>query len=144
VGEPLRVGDFEVNVSGIEERGSVGSKFVHESADEGQQMIAAKYSVKNVSPRPAALTAAPRLLLIDPLGGEYGPDAGKSAAYAAEVVAEDKAPAELAPNGSSDAAAVFVVPKDRFDSGTWLLAIGGKTGPRVSLAGVGANAPTTP
>lgn len=145
VGEPVRVGDYEVDVSGIEQRGSVGSKFIHETAGDGELMIAAKYNVKNVSAQPVQAAAAPKLLLIDPLGGEYGADAGKSAAYAAEVVAEDKAAAQLAPNGASDAAAVFVVPKDRFDPDTWLLAIGGKAGPRVSLSGVrGSPAGATP
>lgn len=145
VGEPVRIGDYEVNVGGIEQRASVGSKFIHESAGEGELMIAAKYNVKNISPRPVQSAAAPKLLLIDPLGGEYGPDAGKSAAYAAEVVADDKSAQELAPNASSDGAAVFVVPKDRFDPDTWLLALGGKAGPRVSLAAVrGSSAGATP
>ena len=132
VGEPVRGDTWEVSVKDIEERASVGSKFIDEAGSD-QRLVAAKYAIKNLSSNPLSAGDAPKLLLIDPLGGEYPADAAKSSSYKAELGLGEEGDGGIAPNATQEGAVVFAVPKDRFDPGTWFLAIGDRGGPRVAL-----------
>jgi hypothetical protein len=109
---------------------TVSSADVSPDPQDGQALrVVVRYTVKNISYDPVPVTDIPRLGLLDPNGEAHDP-----VETAAETPSSDAGlGAALAPGAELSRMAAFTVAKDRFNAATWLLLVGGPSGPRITL-----------
>ena len=110
---------------------TVSSADVFPDPQDGQVLrLVVHYTVKNISYDPVPVTDIPRLGLLDPNGEAHDP-----VETAAETPSSDAGlgAGGLAPGAEVSRMAVFTVAKDQFNAATWLLLVGGPSGPRVTL-----------
>jgi hypothetical protein len=102
---------------------TVSSAAISPDPQDGQVLqLVVQYTIKNISYDPVPVDGLPRIRLLDPTGGTHDP---------AETAAV--APSNLEPGAEVSRMAVFTVAKDQFNAATWLLLVGGPSGPRVTL-----------
>lgn len=123
VGDTIKTAKFEITVTKMELRDSVGKEpFLSKPADGGVY-VTIQWRYKNISDKPVGTFSMPSLHLIDPKQTKYSRDTGASSSYATELDLTHKVFSDLNPGISVTAASVFEVSKDSFDSKTWSFVI---------------------
>jgi hypothetical protein len=110
---------------------TVSSADLSSDQQDGQALrLVVRYTVKNISFDAVPVTDIPGIRLLDLDGGTQDP-----AETAAETPSGDAGLAAqgLAPGAELSRMAVFKVAKDQFNLARWLLLVGGRNGPRVTL-----------
>lgn len=123
IGETVRSSKFEIAVTNVEIRQTVGSQYFNSTAAEGGIYLAVQWQFKNISNQPIGAFSQPSLHLLDPTGTKYDPDLGASASFATQLELTSKALSDLNPGISVRNAAVFEVSQALFSQGDWHLLV---------------------
>lgn len=119
--EAIDTPKYELKITKVEEKASVGNEFMNEKASEGAVIVGVQYSVKNISDKPMGAFDQPQLKLVDDKGTEYNSDAGKSGTYAMVVDPNQKIMSDLNPGITVKGATAFEVSKELFSRDKWQL-----------------------
>ena len=119
VGDVITTDSFEILVLSWEIRKKVGTEFFQSEPNSGATYVAVKWRYKNISSKPTSAFSTPDLNLIDPNGNKYDPDIGASSNFATEAKVDEKILSDLNPGITAEAADVFEVSVELFDSSSW-------------------------
>ena len=126
LGVAVQVGDAQTKIEHVETRQQVGIQYALESASEGGVLVVVQSATTNIGSKPLKAYRIPRVILIDPQGVEYSPDAGKTGSYRLERRDLDtKLWSDLNPGITVRDAEVFEIAADKFDLSTWHVSIKG-------------------
>ncbi|MGZ8370606.1 MAG: DUF4352 domain-containing protein, partial [Caulobacteraceae bacterium] len=81
MGAPLKTGDLELTVTGVETRDRVGIPYAYEEASEGAVLVVVKTKLKNTGTKPVQAFETPTMSLVDSAGTTYSADIAKTTAY---------------------------------------------------------------
>lgn len=116
---------FEVQVTSIEERTSVGSSWFNSSPSEGGVYLTVQWQYKNISDEPIGSFSTPSIYLVDENGVKYTSDISASGNFATELELDRKILSDLNPGITVKDAEVFEISKERYDIGEWKLIVKG-------------------
>lgn len=123
VGDVIKTEKFEITVSSVTNRGSVGGEFMSEKAADGALFVVVNFKYKNITKEPITAFSMPDMKIIDPNGTEYDEASGATAYYQAEINLNKKAVSDLNPGITQKDATVFEVSRDLWKSKGWKLVI---------------------
>lgn len=122
-GDAIKTEKFEITVSSVTNRGSVGGEFMSEKAADGALFVVVNFKYKNITKEPITAFSMPDMKIVDPNGTEYDEASGATAYYQAEINLNKKAVSDLNPGITQKDAVVFEVSRDLWKSKGWKLII---------------------
>lgn len=125
VGETFQTKKFEITVTNVSKRYSVGDMFFESTASEGAVYVAVQWKYKNITEDPISSFSTPDIKLVSPKGKEYNPDSMASASFASQVNPNEKILSDLNPGITTTAADVFEVAESLIAEDGWTLKISG-------------------
>ena len=125
VGETFTTKKFEITVTNVSKRRSVGDTFWNETASEGAVYVAVQWKYKNITDQPINSFSFPELKLVSPKGVEYEIDSAATIAFSSQVNQNEKVISDLNPGITVKAADVFEVASDLIAEEGWYLKISG-------------------
>jgi len=123
VGDTIKTDKFEIKVSSVSNRISVGGELINEKATDGALFVVVNFNYKNITKEPVSSFRVPTAKIIDPNGSEYDEAAGASNKYEIEAGLNKKIVSDINPGITQKDAAVFEVSKDLWKKNGWKLAI---------------------
>lgn len=123
IGDVIRTEQFEIAIDSIEEKQTVGTKYIQSEAPEGFMYLVVTWSYKGIADRPIDAFPSPSLKLQDRDRTENDPDISASGSYASEVNLDREVFSDLIPGVLVKDAQVFEVSKEQFDKDGWRLRI---------------------
>lgn len=123
VGEKITTNKFEITISSVTPRYTVGGGFINEKAGEGAVFIVVNFNYKNISKEPVSTFRVPKIKIIDPNNVAYDAAIAASASYATENNFNKKIASDLNPGISQRDAEVFEVSKENWNKSGWKLRI---------------------
>jgi hypothetical protein len=123
IGEKISTEKFDIVVSSVNTRNSVGSEFFKEKASQGAVFVVVNFNYKNISKEPIGSFNTPTIKIVDPNNVSYDSATGASAAYATEINLDKKIASDLNPGITQKDAVVFEVSKESWDKAGWKLII---------------------
>ena len=123
LGDTFETRKFEIVVTNVTMRKSVGGDFLGSTASEGAVYVCIEWKYKNISTKPIGIFSMPSLKLIDADGNRFDPDIGASSSFATELNLNEKTFSDLNPQLTSNSAEVFELSEDIFDMGTWTILV---------------------
>lgn len=119
VGDVITTDKYEIVITDIQERNSVGNEYFKSSASEGGKYVVVSWRYKNISNEPISSFSTPTVVLVDGNGVTYKSDIDASGNYATEVNLDRKVFSDLNPGITVNDANVFEVSKEQYDVGGW-------------------------
>ena len=123
IGEKITTNKFEITVTNVEEKSIVGSRYMDESAGEGNTYVCCIIKIKNISNEPIGMFSQPSFNLIDDNNITYNIDVGASTLYSSEVVDTSKAISDLNPGVTVNDTGVFEIGKSYYTQNNFNLKI---------------------
>lgn len=123
INEAVSSKKMEITVTSVEEKTSVGNKYVSEEPSEGGTLVAVNWQYKNTSDEPIGTFSQPSIKLVDNNGTEYSSDTGKTTSYATEIELDRKFLSDLNPGITVKDAEVFEVSQESYQEGEWFVLI---------------------
>lgn len=123
VGEKISTEKFEIIVSSVNTRNSVGGQFFQEKAAQGAVFVVVTFSYKNISKEPIGSFSMPSVKIVDPNNVSYDSTTGASGAYATEIDLDKKIASDLNPGITQKDAEVFEVSKENWAKAGWKIII---------------------
>ena len=123
VGDAIKTEKFEITVSSVTNRGSVGGEFMSERAADGALFVVVNFKYRNITKEPIGSFSMPDIKIIDPNGTEYDEAAGATAYYQTEINLNKKAVSDLNPGITQKDAVIFEVSRDLWKNKGWKLVI---------------------
>lgn len=123
IGESIKTEKFDLKVSSVTTRVSVGGKYMNEKAADGAVFMIVNFSYKNITKEPIGSFSVPDVKVIDPNGTKYDEAAGATAYYQTEINLNKKAISDINPGITQKDATVFEVSKDLWKSKGWKLLV---------------------
>ena len=123
VGDTFSTNQFEITITSVETKTSIGSELFHSEPANGGIYIAVQYKYKNISNEPISSWSNPSLKLIDSNNVEYSSDANASINYATAIIPDRKVISDLNPGITVTDAVVFEISEESYNSNSWKLLI---------------------
>lgn len=123
VGDTIKTGKFEIIVTSVTSRNSVGGQYMSEKPAEGGMFVVVNFKYKNITKEPITSFSMPDMKIIDPNGTEYDEAAGATVYYHTEINLNKKAVSDLNPGITQKDATVFEVARDLWKIKGWKLVI---------------------
>lgn len=123
VGDTIKTGKFEITVTSVSNRNSVGGQFMNEKPAEGGMFVVVNFKYRNITKEPITSYSFPDLKVIDPNGTDYDEATGATVSYQTEVDLNKKTISDLNPGITQKDATVFEVSRDLWKSKGWKLVI---------------------
>ncbi|HPS57629.1 MAG TPA: DUF4352 domain-containing protein [Spirochaetota bacterium] len=123
VGDTIKTEKFEIKVSSVTNRGSVGGQYLSEKAPDGAVFVVVNFSYKNISKEPVTSFSMPEVKIVDPNGTAYDEAVAATGYYQTEIDLNKKSLSDLNPGITQKDAIVFEVSKDLWKSNGWKLVI---------------------
>jgi len=123
VGEKISTSKFDISVTSVTPRNSVGGEYFKEKAGQGAVFIVVNFNYKNISKEPIGSFSIPTLKIVDPNNVTYDSASGASIAYSSEINLDKKSLSDLNPGISQKDAEVFEVSKENWSKAGWKLLI---------------------
>ncbi len=123
VGEKIKTDKFEITVSSVTPRNSVGGEFINQKAGQGAVFVVVNFNYKNVSKEPINSFSVPKVKIVDPNNVAYDQAFAASAAYATEINLDKKIASDINPGISQRDAEIFEVSKEIWSKAGWKLRI---------------------
>ena len=123
VGDVIKTEKFEITVTSVANRNSVGGQFMNEKPAEGGMFVVVNFKYRNITKEPISSFSMPDINIIDPNGTKYDEAAGATALYQADSNLNTKAISDLNPGITQKDAIVFEVARDLWKSTGWKLVI---------------------
>ena len=123
IGEKISTEKFDIVVSSVNTRNSVGGEFFREKAGQGAVFVVVNFNYKNISKEPIGTFSMPSIKIVDPNNVSYDSATGASGAYATEINLDKKIASDLNPGITQRDADVFEVSKENWDKAGWKLII---------------------
>ncbi|MFH1767376.1 MAG: DUF4352 domain-containing protein [Patescibacteria group bacterium] len=118
VGDTIKTEEFEITITDVAGRNSVGSDFFESTPAEGGVYIAVQWKYKNISDEQIGSFSTPRLTLVSPTDVEFDADIGASGNLATELDLDRKVFSSLSPGITVKDAEVFEISKEMYGDGT--------------------------
>ncbi|KAB2931309.1 MAG: DUF4352 domain-containing protein [Leptonema illini] len=122
VGEVYKTDNFEITVSSIRPRNSVGQIIMIERPSEGAVFVEVLFKYKNITQKPIGY-GFPRIKLIDPNGVKYDEQVSASIQLAVEKNFSRKAISDLNPGVTSSDGKIFEVAAEAWKTPGWKIAV---------------------
>lgn len=125
LGQPIQTGDYEIVVSGLNVVPIVGNQLLGQKLPStGGAFITVNWSYKNITKKPLSSWSNPDVVLIDPNGAEYEPDAEATILYASTNNDDEKVFSNLNPGITvSGTGKIYEVSKDLCTADGWKVKI---------------------
>ena len=123
VGQVIKTKSFELTITKVEEKDTVGGEYFNSQPAEGGTYIAVQWKYKNISDKPKGMFSKPTIKLLDSASVEYSADIGASSNYATEIKLDRKVLSDLNPGITVNDAEVFEISKERYNAGGWKIEI---------------------
>lgn len=125
LGQPTQTGDYEIVVTGLNVVPIVGNQLLGQKLPStGGAFITIDWSYKNITKKPLSSWSNPDVVLIDPNGAEYEPDAEATILYAANNNDDEKVFSNLNPGITvSGTGKIYEVSKDLCNNDGWKVKI---------------------
>jgi len=123
IGANFRTDKFEIQISSVELRSSVGKTFFVSKPSEGAIYLAVVWNYKNIYSKPISSFDNPTLYLIAPDGTKYYSDIDASGSFATEQDNNAKILSDLNPGIKVQTSKVFEVSKELFSEESWKLLV---------------------
>lgn len=123
IGDKITTNKFEITVINVEEKSTVGSSYMNESAGEGNTYICCRIKIKNISNEPISTFSQPSFSLVDGKNISYNIDIGASTLYGTEVDDTSKAISDLNPGVTVNDTGVFEIGKGYYSQNSFKLKI---------------------
>ena len=127
IGEVFQTKKFEITVTNVSKKYSVGDMFWNETPAEGAVYVTVQWKYKNITEEPISSFSTPDIKLVSPKGTEYRTDSAASAAFASQVNPNEKILSDLNPGITTTAADVFEVAESLIVEDGWTLKVSGKS-----------------
>ncbi len=118
VGDIIKTGKFEIKVSSVKVRKSVGGEFLSEKAADGASFICVNFQYKNISKEPTSSAVKVKHLL-DPNGTKYDEASGASIHYQTENNFNTKVLSDVNPGITIKDGEVFEVANELWKNKGW-------------------------
>ncbi len=118
VGDTFKTEKFEIKVSSVKARKSVGGKYLNEKAPDGASFICVNFQYKNISPKPTS-SAVKIKHLLDPNGTKYNEASGASTYYTTENNFNTKVLSDINPGITIKDGEVFEVANELWKNKGW-------------------------
>ncbi len=123
IGDSIKTEKFDVKVSSVTTRASVGGSYMNEKAADGAVFVIVNFSYKNITKEPISSFSVPDVNIYDPNGTKYDEASGATAYYQTEIDLNKKAISDINPGITQKDATVFEVSKDLWKSNGWKLVV---------------------
>lgn len=123
VGDVIKTGQFEITITSIQERSSVGTQIFNSNPAEGGTYVAVNWKYKNISDKPINSFSTPSIKIVDKNDTKYDSDIGASSSYATELNLDEKILSDLNPGITVKDADVFEIAKEQYATGGYRLLI---------------------
>lgn len=123
IGEKISTEKFEIVVSSVSTRNSVGGQFFKEKAGQGAVFVVVNFRYKNISKEPIGAFSMPSIKIVDPNNISYDAAIGASGAYVAEINLDKRIASSLNPGITQKDADVFEVSKEIWGKEGWKVRI---------------------
>ena len=124
VGKRVKTDKFDLRVSRVFTRRSVGGMFLKEKAPKGAVFVIVRFDYKNITKEPISSFSFPSIELISPDGTKYESASGAKLAYSAQAKIDRKSLSDLNPSLSSNDAEVFEVASSLWKGGKgWIIKV---------------------
>lgn len=123
IGDSIKTEKFDLKVSSVTTRASVGGNFMNEKASDGAVFMIVNFSYKNITKKPINSFSVPDVKIFDPNGTEYDEAAGATIYYHAEINLNKKAISDINPGITQKDATVFEISKELWKSKGWKLVV---------------------
>ncbi len=125
LGQPIQTGDYEIVVTGLNVVPIVGNQLLGQKLPStGGAFITIDWSYKNITKKPLSSWSNPDVVLIDPNGAEYEPDAEATILYASNNNDDEKVFSNLNPGITvSGTGKIYEVSKDLCTADGWKVKI---------------------
>lgn len=124
VGQMVKTDKFEITLTKLLEKSSVGGEYFAQKASEGATFVIVEFKYKNISGKPISSFSLPHnLKLVGSDGIKYESDTGASGTYATETNNNAKIMSDLNPGITSNNSMVFEISKDSWKQPGWSLLI---------------------
>ena len=125
LGQPTQTGDYEIVVTGLNVVPIVGNQLLGQKLPStGGAFITIDWSYKNITKKPLSSWSNPDVVLIDPNGAEYEPDAEATILYAANNNDDEKVFSNLNPGITvSGTGKIYEVSNDLCNNDGWKVKI---------------------
>lgn len=122
VGEVVKTKNFEIKVTFVKDRRSVGGRYLNQKASQGATFVTIVYEYKNISGKPLSSYKLPKSpKLISPDGVKYDKDSQATIYYSTQIKIDEKVLSDLNPGITSKGAAAFEVAIDSWKQKGWRL-----------------------
>ena len=122
VGEVHKTDNFEITVSSVRPRNSVGQIIMIEKPSEGAIFVEVLFKYKNVTQKPIGF-GFPEIKLVDPNGVEYDEQVSASIQLAVEKDFSRKAISDLNPGVTSSDGKIFEVASESWKTPGWKISV---------------------
>ncbi|RME92568.1 MAG: DUF4352 domain-containing protein [Candidatus Hydrogenedentota bacterium] len=124
VGETIKTDDFEIKVTKVFTRRTIGSYFTKEKAAPGAVFVVVRYWYKNISKEPISSFSFPDVKLVSPDGVSYDNAVSAASSYKVEAKIDTRIASDLNPGIRQSDAEVFEVASSQWNGGKgWKLII---------------------
>jgi len=123
VGDSIKTGKFEIIVTSVSNRNSVGGQYMSEKPAEGAMFVVVNFKYKNITKEPITSFSFPDIKIIDPNGTDYDEATGATIYYHTEIDLNKKSLSDLNPGITQKDATVFEVSREMWKSKGWKLII---------------------
>jgi len=123
IGDSIKTEKFDIKVSSVTTKASVGGSYLSEKAADGAIFIAVNFNYKNITKEPIGSSSVPEIKIFDPNGVEYDEASGATAYYQTEINLNKKIISDINPGISQKDAVVFEVSKDLWKNKGWKLVL---------------------
>jgi len=123
IGDSIKTEKFDLKVSSVITRASVGGDYLNEKAADGATFLIINFSYKNITKEPIGSFSVPDVKVIDPNGTKYDEASGATSYYQTEIDLNKKAISDINPGITQKDATVFEISKDLWTSKGWKLLI---------------------
>jgi len=123
IGDSIKTEKFDIKVSSVTTRASVGGSYINEKAADGAVFVIVNFSYKNITKEPISSFSVPDVNIFDPNGTKYDEASGATGYYQVEIDLNKKAISDINPGITQKDATVFEVSKDLWKSNGWKLVV---------------------
>jgi hypothetical protein len=121
IGDLIKSDNFEVKISSVNTRASIGGEWFNEKAPEGAIFLTVNFSYKNIAKEPVSPSNVPNINLVDPNGTKYEEASGATAFYHTEIKIDKKIFSNINPGITQRDAVVFEIARENWNTKGWKL-----------------------